>query len=143
MAGVTVDLIGSVNATTTTDGAGSYSFSGLPLSGDYRVSVSYPRYYFTPANRFYQGLVVNQTANFDVLGTCILGRCVRNGKLGYVRGGDVRVMNPDGTGDTNITNNPASITIRNSGRMAHSFSQPTVMAMTRSIGWLLSTIRRR
>jgi Tol biopolymer transport system component len=33
---------------------------------------------------------------------------VKNGKIGVVRGGEIYAINPDGTGETNITNHPAS-----------------------------------
>jgi Tol biopolymer transport system component len=108
VAGATVTLSGTTNAvTTTTDAQGFYQFSGLPAGGSYTVSPSLPNHYFTPANRSFNNLSANQTANFEVAAVCRNGKCVKNGKIAFTRGGDIFTINPDGTNETNITNNEA------------------------------------
>ena len=103
--GATVNLIGTTNAAVLTDAVGNYQFSGLPTVGEYTVSPSLTRYYFTPANRFFNSLNSNQTADFEALEVCQGGNCVKNGKIAYVSNDEIYTINPDGTNETNITNN--------------------------------------
>ena len=110
VAGATVNLSGTTNAATTTDAVGNFQFSGLSQGGNYKVSPSMLKHYFTPANRSFNNLTSNQSGNFEVLGVCFFGNCVKNGKIGFVRANDIFVINPDGTGSTNITNNAATDT---------------------------------
>lgn len=105
--GVTINLSGSANLSATTDNVGNYQFSNLPQGGNYKISASFSRHYFTPANRSISNLTANQTANFSVLGVCAAGRCVRNGKLAFAKNSDIFTINPDGSNLTNITNNAA------------------------------------
>jgi Tol biopolymer transport system component len=105
--GATVNLSGTTNAAVTADAGGFYQFSGLPAGGNYTVSPSFPRHYFTPASRSFNNLSSNQTADFEVLRVCQGGKCVKNGKIAFSRGGDIFTINPDGTNQTNITNNAA------------------------------------
>ena len=107
VSGAAVTLSGTTNAVTTTDAGGFYQFSGLPAGGNYTVSPSFPKYYFTPANRSFNNLSSNQTADFEVFGVCQNGKCVKNGKIAFERSGEIYTINPDGTNQTNITNNPA------------------------------------
>jgi Tol biopolymer transport system component len=103
--GVTVNLNGTTNATATTDSVGNFQFSGLAAGGNYTVSPSFLRHYFTPPNRKFNNLTSNQTGLiFDVLGVCVGGKCVKNGKIAYVLNGDIFVINQDGTNQTNLTN---------------------------------------
>ena len=135
VSGVTVNLSGTTNAAATTDAVGNYQFSGLPAGGNYTVSPSFVRYYFTPPNRSFNNLTSNQTGNFEVLGVCRGGNCVKNGKIAFVRSGEYFTINPDGTNQTNITNNAAP-TIRAelfAGRLKHHFLPPTATATTRFI----------
>ena len=106
--GVTVNLSGTINAAATTDTVGNYQFSGLPSGGNYTVSPSFVRYYFTPPNRSFNNLNANQTGDFEVLGVCQNGNCVKNGKIAFKRSGDIFTINSDGTNQTNITNNAAA-----------------------------------
>jgi Tol biopolymer transport system component len=105
--GATVNLVGTTNAVATTDAVGNFQFSGLPPGGSYTVSPSFPRHYFTPANRSFNNLSSNQTADFEVAAVCQGGKCVKNGKIAFSRGGDIFTINADGTNQTNITNNAA------------------------------------
>ncbi|HEX8247520.1 MAG TPA: FG-GAP-like repeat-containing protein [Pyrinomonadaceae bacterium] len=107
VSGATVTLSGATNATTTTDAGGFYQFSGLAAGGSYTVSPSFPRHYFTPANRTFNNLSSNQTADFEVAAVCQGGKCVKNGKIAFVRNADIFTINADGTNETNITNNAA------------------------------------
>jgi Tol biopolymer transport system component len=107
--GVTVNLSGTTNAAVMTDAVGNYQFSELPAGGNYTVSPSFPRYYFTPPNRSFNNLASNQTGNnFEVLGICQGGRCAKNGKIAFTRSGEILTINSDGTAQTNITNNAAT-----------------------------------
>lgn len=106
--GAIVNLSGTTNAAVTTDAVGNYQFSNLTAGGNYTVSPSFPRHYFTPANRSFNNLTSNQTGNFEVLGVCQSGNCVKNGKIAFTRSGDIFTIYPDGTGQTNITNNAAT-----------------------------------
>lgn len=105
--GATVNLNGTTKASVTTDATGNYQFSGLTASGNYNISPSFPKHYFTPANRSFNNLNSNQLANFEVLGICQFGNCVKNGKIAFTRSSDIFTINPDGTNQTNITNNAA------------------------------------
>lgn len=106
--GAVVNLSGTINAAATTDADGNYQFSGLPAGGNYTVSPSFVRHYFTPANRSFNNLTSNQTADFEVSGVCFAGNCVKNGKIAFTRNDDIFTMNPNGTNQTNITNNAAA-----------------------------------
>lgn len=104
LGGVTVNLSGTTNATATTDAAGNYQFSGLPTGGNYTISPSFLNHYFTPPNRSFSNLSSNQIADFTASGVCIGTACVQNGKIVFVRNGDIYTTNQDGTNLTNITN---------------------------------------
>jgi len=105
----TVTLTGALNGNVTTDSVGNYQFSGLTAGGNYTVTPSVPNYVFVPASRNFNNLLSNQTGNFEVQGVCTSpNRCVRNGKVAFVYNGDIHTINPDGTNQVNITNNPAS-----------------------------------
>ena len=106
--GVTVNLSGTTNAAVTTDSVGNYQFSGLTAGGYYIVSPSFVRHYFTPPNRTFYNLTSNQTGNFEVLGVCQNGNCVKNGMIAFVRNGEIFTKNPNGGFETNITNNVAT-----------------------------------
>jgi hypothetical protein len=64
LAGVTLSLSGSNTATTTTDAAGNYSFTGLGGGGSYTVTPTKAHYTFAPASSTFGDLSANQTANF-------------------------------------------------------------------------------
>lgn len=110
LSGVTVNLSGSTNAAATTDAAGNYQFSGLPDGGNFTVSPSLPNHFFTPPNRSYSNLSTNQTADFAAAEVCTTANCAKNGKIAFVVSftNDIFIMNPDGSGQTNITNNGAN-----------------------------------
>jgi Tol biopolymer transport system component len=105
--GVVINLSGTAVGWTVTDAVGNFEFSGLPEGGNYEISPSRQKYLFTPPRRSFTNLTSNVFgANFEVLGVCNSGRCVKSGKIAYIRSGDVWTMNPDGTNQTNITNHP-------------------------------------
>ncbi len=109
LSGATVNLTGTVNSSVTTNSVGDYQFSELPAGGQYTVSPSFSKHYFTPANHFIFSLTSNLTAlNFGVDKFCQNGKCVRNGKIAFIRGGTIYTINPDGTGETDITSNVPS-----------------------------------
>ncbi|MBD0370068.1 MAG: carboxypeptidase regulatory-like domain-containing protein [Pyrinomonadaceae bacterium] len=97
LSGVLLTLSGSQSGTTTTDGSGNYSFTGLASGGNYTVTPSKQSYAFSPQNRVYNNMAANQTnANFT-------GRVVR--KPADFDGDsktDISRWNSD-TGDWNIT----------------------------------------
>jgi hypothetical protein len=51
LSGVTVSLSGSATGTTVSDANGNFSFSGLPLCGDYTVTPSKELYTFEPSSK--------------------------------------------------------------------------------------------
>lgn len=108
LSGAVVNLSGTVNAAATTDAVGNYQFANLPLGGNYTVSPSFVRYYFTPANRSFNNLSANQSSNFEVGGVCISGNCVKRGRIAFTRNGDILTLNEDGSNMVNITNNSAT-----------------------------------
>ena len=108
LSGVIVNLSGTINAVATTDAVGNYQFSGLPAGGSYTISPSLPGYYFTPPNLSFNNLTSNQTANFTAVGVCQGANCARNGKIAFVRSGEIFTMNSDGADQINITNNAAN-----------------------------------
>jgi len=68
VSGVTVTLSGGQSGTTTTNGSGQYSFSGLLNGGDYTVTPSLSGYVFNPSSRTYFKLGKNISgANFTAL----------------------------------------------------------------------------
>ena len=104
---VTVRLSGTTNAKTTTDDFGNYQFANLPAGGNYQISPSFPKHYFTPANRSFSNVSSNQTGDFEVAGVCQKGKCVKNGKIAFARASNIYTINADGTNETNITINSA------------------------------------
>jgi hypothetical protein len=65
LGGVTVALSGSQTATTTTDGAGNYSFTNLAAGGSYTVTPQGGTY--SPATQQFNNLGADATANFTRL----------------------------------------------------------------------------
>lgn len=106
---VTVNLSGTMNATTTTDASGNYQFSGLPDGGNFVVSPSLPNHFFTLPNRSFNNLSTNQTADYAAAEVCRTTNCPpTNGKIAFLVGSggayNIFTMNPDGTNQTPITN---------------------------------------
>ncbi len=64
LAGVTVDLTGAAQKTTTTDASGAYTFEDLASGADFTVTVSHPDYDFETAEWFITGLSQDETADF-------------------------------------------------------------------------------
>jgi hypothetical protein len=64
LAGVSVNLEGSLPATTQTDAQGNYTFSGLPSEGNYTVTLSHPNFNFAPVSRPFTNLLSNMEADF-------------------------------------------------------------------------------
>jgi hypothetical protein len=58
--GATVTLSGSQNRTTTSDGAGGFSFTGIPSEGNYTVTPTLISYSFNPSSRTYNSLAADQ-----------------------------------------------------------------------------------
>ncbi len=67
-AGATVALSGTSSASTTADGSGNYSFSGL-ANGGYTVTPTKSGFTFTPPSQAVTISGANQTANFTALGS--------------------------------------------------------------------------
>lgn len=110
LAGVTVNLSGTSTATATTDAQGNYQFNNLPAGGNYTLTPSFASYRFEPPSRSFTNLSSSQTANFNATELCQTQNCLINGKIAFVRGNEIYTMNSDGTGQTNITNIPATDT---------------------------------
>jgi hypothetical protein len=62
LAGVSVSLTGSTTATTTTNAAGAYSFTGLPSGGNFLVTPTMAGKVMSPTTRTYTGITTSQTA---------------------------------------------------------------------------------
>jgi Tol biopolymer transport system component len=108
LSGVTVYLRGGASATTMTDALGNYQFNNLPAGGTYSVIPWFPKHVFTLPSRTFI-LNANQIADFTARETCQGVNCVSNGgKIVFSRNTvDIYVMNSDGTGQTNLTNDAA------------------------------------
>jgi Tol biopolymer transport system component len=105
--GAIVKLSGSSVARTVTDGVGNYQFSNLPSGGSYTVEVSLANYYFEPAVAILHNVRENRTLNFNAVEMCPGINCATNGKIAFTRSGEIFLMNPDGSDQVNLTNNPA------------------------------------
>jgi hypothetical protein len=68
LAGVTVTLGGDASATTTTDGAGSYSFT-VEQGGDYVITPSKPNYAFTPNSQGFLDVFEDGVLDFTAIPT--------------------------------------------------------------------------
>ena len=107
LSGATLYLNGPVTATTTTDALGNYQFNNLPPGGQYTVTPFLLKHVFTLPSRTFI-LNGNQIANFTAQQTCQGVICATNGKIVFSRNEvDIYAMNPDGTGQTNLTNDAA------------------------------------
>lgn len=136
--GFTIALSGTRTGTTVTTFSGGYSFSGLPVDGDYTVTVHLPNGLFTtfkllgPTSHSFTALSSNVTANFSAkrlaFGTGDLdprgiasGDLNGDGKLDVAvattTGTNIHVLlgNGDGTLQTQVTypasSNPADVVI--------------------------------
>jgi inhibitor of cysteine peptidase len=67
LAGASVSLTGSKNATTTTDASGAYSFTSLAAGGAYTVKPTLLGHVFSPASRSFTDLSANTGADFSGL----------------------------------------------------------------------------
>ncbi|MCA1622073.1 MAG: carboxypeptidase regulatory-like domain-containing protein, partial [Acidobacteria bacterium] len=67
IAGATVTLSGTRNATTTTDSNGYYTFTALPAGGTYTVTPSSTRYSFAPASQAVADLEADQFLVFNAV----------------------------------------------------------------------------
>ena len=102
-AGVTINLSGTTNATTTTDLVGNYQFSGLPPGGNFTVSPFKANYYFTPPSRTFIGVTANQIADFTGKEVCVGANCARNGRIAFVSGQTIFTVNPNGSDRKTLT----------------------------------------
>ncbi len=108
LGGVTVNLTGSVTASTTTDSLGNYQFSNLPPGGNYTVRPVLANHIFSPLNRIFNNLNANQVADFTAREICQGVNCASNGRIVFTRGGsEIWTMNADGSDQINLTNNAA------------------------------------
>jgi hypothetical protein len=64
LAGIVVELSGTMVRSTTTDGAGAYRFDALPTGVSYAVRVADSRYRFTPASHVIPALAGDHLADF-------------------------------------------------------------------------------
>lgn len=90
LAGVTLTLTGTANATTTTAADGTYAFTGLPNGGTYTVTPSQPGRAFTPIGTTFTAVTSNQTADF-------VGRIV------FQITGQIRDLNDTGVPGVTVT----------------------------------------
>ena len=107
--GTTVNLSGSVSATTVTDSFGNFRFENLPAGGNYTVAPSLNNNVFSPQSLTFNNLNANQTADFTATEICSTPNCATNGKIVFVGGilsdsGKIYTMSPDGSNIIQITN---------------------------------------
>jgi photosystem II stability/assembly factor-like uncharacterized protein len=62
ISGVTVTISGNSSGTATTNSSGAFSFTNLTAGGTYTLTPSKTNYSFSPTNRVYSNLSVDQTA---------------------------------------------------------------------------------
>lgn len=78
LSGVTVNLAGTSSGSTTTDGNGQYSFSGLVSGGSYVVTPTLAGNSFEPSSRNYPNLTTNvSNADFTAFDTANVPRVMR------------------------------------------------------------------
>ncbi|MBV9959323.1 MAG: PD40 domain-containing protein [Acidobacteria bacterium] len=111
ISGAVINLSGPINAFTTTDYVGNYTFSNLPRGGHYIVSPSLPAHYFTPAQRVVNNLDRNRIINFVVAETCATAKCIGNGKIAYAYNRSVALINWDGSSLGSISSGGSSLNI--------------------------------
>jgi Tol biopolymer transport system component len=101
LSGVNVVLNGPRGSFTRTDANGNYSFAGLQDGESYAVTPSRVNTVFTPQRANVGPLAGNTTANFVGAAATLTGR------IAFERfadnGGDIFIINADGTGETNLT----------------------------------------
>ncbi len=89
---------------TQTDANGNYSIPNLQAGGNYSFVAALPILSFTPQNPIFNNLSSNQTLNF--LAAPVTGLI---GKIAFGRSDQfssgISVINADGTGEVNVTNN--------------------------------------
>jgi Tol biopolymer transport system component len=105
VSGVTVNLIGSETASTTTNAQGEYRFENLPQGGSYTVTPTLVNHIFTPPRRIFTNAMANQIADFAAGELCTTPNCRVNGKIVFIRGTDIYTASADGTNIVNLTNN--------------------------------------
>ncbi len=103
LSNVTVNLIGTTNATTMTDALGFYQFSNLP-QGNYTIVPRLADNVFTPNRRVFTNLIANQIADFTAAATCSTPNCSANGKIVFVRGSNIYTASVDGSNAVALTN---------------------------------------
>src|SRR5271166_642383 len=121
-AGATVNLTGASTATTTADGSGNYSFSGL-LNGSYTVTPNKTGYVFTPASQAVTINGGNVATNFtSALQTySITGTISGAGGTGAtvsLTGASTATTTADGSGNfsfTGLVNGSYTVTPTNAG----------------------------
>jgi hypothetical protein len=110
LAGATVDLTGSLAATTTTDANGAYTFGLLSFGGSYTVSVVAPGYIFGSAGVI--NLQKNVRRDFgpaivSIGGQVTLGAGGLSATTMTLSVGKSLVVPTDGAGNYSLTNLPA------------------------------------
>jgi Tol biopolymer transport system component len=104
LSNVTVNLIGTTNATTTTDALGFYQFSNLPQGGNYTIVPRFADNVFTPNRRVFTNLTANQIADFTAAATCSTTNCAANGRIVFNRGSNIFTASVDGSNAIALTN---------------------------------------
>jgi uncharacterized repeat protein (TIGR01451 family) len=113
LAGVQISLAGTQTGSTTTDSAGSYSFSSLAAGGSYTVSPSLSNYVFTPPSQSVNNLSASQAVNFTAVANLAKGKTAAESTIysTYVAGFAVD-GNTDGlfnSGSLSIANSAANV----------------------------------
>ncbi|HLL74203.1 MAG TPA: carboxypeptidase regulatory-like domain-containing protein, partial [Pyrinomonadaceae bacterium] len=135
LANVSVALTGTQAATTQTDGAGNYSFTGLAAAGSYAVTPSLVNYTFAPPSRTFNNVSANQTGDFvGTLNTHTVSGRVTNsannqplaGATVTLSGGQSGQTTTDAQGDYSFAGLPAGGTYTVTPSLANfSFAPPS------------------
>jgi hypothetical protein len=117
ISGVTVTLSGGPGGSTTTDGSGEYSFSGLPATENYTVTPSKTNYTFSPGSRVFNNLGANSAAHFTGTSTITytLSGHIQNantvaigGVTVTLSGGQAGTTTSDGSGNYSFAGLPST-----------------------------------
>ncbi|HLM01389.1 MAG TPA: hypothetical protein VK400_10085, partial [Pyrinomonadaceae bacterium] len=111
LSGVKVTLSGDSIATSTTDDSGIYHFFNIYEGDTITITPTLANYIFSPPSRTFTNFGGDQNnVNFTATEICPAQNCLTNGRIAFVRGGDIYTSNHAGAELINLTNNPANDT---------------------------------
>jgi hypothetical protein len=131
LSGVTVALSGAASRTTTTDGSGNYSFSGL-ANGSYTVTPSMAGYAFTPPSSPVTITNADLTANFtatftgySISGTITVSSVGLSGVTVALSGAASRTTTTDGSGNYGFSGLANGSYLVSPSKVGYAFTPPS------------------